>query len=316
MARRKKKPKPQRDITLLLPVVFALLILFSAFASAGISGSFYKSSMQAGKARPSGSPSVSSPLCEDFDGGNLYVNGACKDSFGYSYDYCMDSERLAEMECSPAVCKEKIYNCLDYNSSGCKWNQCVHPNCQDGDNGMVPMVKATCKDPSGIQEDYCQNSDVLIEYECLEGSIPKCKEVGYSCSFFGFDGCVNGACVTNKTGLPDIDIYGLWAGWGMGPNATQWAVKLQVDVLNNATTGYGPAETSTARFVVRPLSPGGTPRQEMLVYTPPMKLGDMVKIIRQLEVNPGKYRVEVTLDYFNEVNETNEINNYLEIEFG
>jgi hypothetical protein len=314
--RRKKKPKPQREIIYLLPVAFALLILFSAFASASISGSFYTPNKHlsgpSGKASPFTVPTTPEPLCEDFDGGDIFKDGTCKDSYGRSYDYCMDSERVAEMECSPAVCKEKIYNCLDYNSTGCKLGVCVDPQCQDGDNGYVPTKKAKCTDIYGINEDYCKNNDILMEYTCAPGSTPKCGESEVSCSGFGFDSCVNGECVTNKTGLPDLFTltYGIFLGQSNG--SKKWFTDIKIGVANS---GFGAAGPSTAKFVISPLTNESSPQKTIYVYTPGLLPLQIEEIGVKLEVLPGKYNFKATLDYLDEINESNENNNIFSKDF-
>ena len=54
----------------------------------------------------------------------------------------------------------------------------------------------SCTDSSNsTKNDYCQDSDNLVEFSCLNSPDEKCRTNTYSCKSYGFIRCENGVCV-------------------------------------------------------------------------------------------------------------------------
>ncbi len=169
------------------------------------------------------STTIQNTSCESFcrSAFSGYLSSFCTNNYSYIQPYfCMDSNTRAANNvinntfCSgyPAdykcVCQHMLETCPYTCSNG----NCTSPTttttsstttttiqkfCNDTDGGTNYVVKGTCIDNSGTYVDYC-NSYVAFDYYCTS-STGNCALIGISCTYYGYTGCLNGACI-NSTG--------------------------------------------------------------------------------------------------------------------
>ncbi|MGB9707765.1 MAG: hypothetical protein ACPLXC_00320 [Candidatus Pacearchaeota archaeon] len=85
--------------------------------------------------------------CNDTDGINLAVKGACIDPYGTKTDVCSSPTNLVEYWCmngtNISYCVSQVYNCVSYGYTGCYDGACVGSNKSQAATGSVSGVPAT-----------------------------------------------------------------------------------------------------------------------------------------------------------------------------
>ncbi|MDD5193904.1 MAG: hypothetical protein PHF67_04955 [Candidatus Nanoarchaeia archaeon] len=180
-----KKGKNTKKIIVIIAIV--LLILVFLFLSINLTGQII--------GQISGD-ATSTQLynCTDSDNGiNYFENGVCNDRLGEHADACYSSKGLAEYYCG-----RDQYACIRQESAcpfGCIDGACMKVLCADSDNGKNSEIKGVVILNDIEHEDYCFDSEYVIEYYCSGNSTYNSLKI--SCD----NGCLDGACAPAGAGV-------------------------------------------------------------------------------------------------------------------
>jgi len=172
--------------------------------------------------------------CTDSDDGlNIVERGTTVNFTDSETDYCSDTDTLIEYTCG-------VMGHIDYNpitcpapNSTCYLGECV--GCTDSDGGQVFHVKGSTSNGTFFGNDYCLDSDTVMEYYCVGehvGWMPEdCTAPNSTC----FDGecikaeeCGNDYCGENTTVTIDM---------GYSVDVTLNDIDYNIELIGISTSG-------------------------------------------------------------------------------